>query len=164
MLFNSESRYQIVDVPTQTVLAERTLGADRSVTYQGIRLDLTAVPSAGDSFLVDGNSDGVGNNGAALRLAALQKEPVMGGGVGQTFQQAYAKVVGDAGYISFQASIAQKSLQVVKDQAVKARDKVSGVSLDEEAADLIRFQQAYQASAKVMQTANTLFDSILGIR
>ena len=164
VLFNSESRYQIIDVTTQTVLAERTLGADRSVTYRGIRLDLTAVPSAGDRFLVDGNSDGVGNNGAALRLAALQNEPVMGGGVGQTFQQAYAKVVGDVGDVAFQATIAQKALQVVKDQAVQARDKVSGVSLDEEAADLIRFQQAYQASAKVMQTANTLFDAILGIR
>jgi flagellar hook-associated protein FlgK len=53
---------------------------------------------------------------------------------------------------------------VVKDQAVQARDKISGVSLDEEAADLIRYQQAYQANAKVMQTASTLFDAILGIR
>jgi hypothetical protein len=164
VLFNSESRYQIIDVNTQTVLAERVLGTDRSITYQGIRLELSALPSAGDRFLVDGNADGIGNNGVALRLAALQNEPVMGGGAGQTFQQAYAKVVGDVGDISFQATIAQKALQVVKDQAVQARDKVSGVSLDEEAADLIRFQQAYQASAKVMQTANTLFDAIIAIR
>jgi flagellar hook-associated protein FlgK len=164
VLFNSESQYQIIDVNTQTVLAERVLGADRSLTYRGVRLDLTATPAAGDRFLVDGNTDGIGNNGVALRLAALQNEPVLGGGVGQTFQQAYAKVVGDVGDISFQATIAQKALQVVQDQAVQARDKVSGVSLDEEAADLIRFQQAYQASAKVMQTANTLFDAILGIR
>jgi flagellar hook-associated protein FlgK len=52
---------------------------------------------------------------------------------------------------------------VVNDQAIEARDKVSGVSLDEEAADLIRFQQAYQASAKAMQVANTLFDAILQV-
>lgn len=73
-------------------------------------------------------------------------------------------MVGKAGNLSNQATIAQTALQVVNDHAVEARDRVSGVSLDNEAADLIRFQQAYQASAKAMQTANTLFDSILQIR
>jgi flagellar hook-associated protein FlgK len=52
----------------------------------------------------------------------------------------------------------------VHDQAVASRDAVSGVSLDEEATNLIRFQQAYQASAKVMQVASQLFDSVLQIR
>ena len=52
----------------------------------------------------------------------------------------------------------------VNNQAIEARDKVSGVSLDTEAADLIRFQQAYQASAKAMQVAGTLFDAILQVR
>jgi flagellar hook-associated protein FlgK len=53
---------------------------------------------------------------------------------------------------------------VVNDQAVSARDQVSGVSMDQEAADLIRFQQAYQASAKVLQVASQIFDSILQVR
>jgi len=52
---------------------------------------------------------------------------------------------------------------VVYEQAVEAKDSVSGVSLDSEAADLIRFQQAYQASAQVLQTANKLFDTVLGL-
>jgi flagellar hook-associated protein FlgK len=52
----------------------------------------------------------------------------------------------------------------VYDQAVLARDQVSGVSLDVEAANLIKFQQAYQASAKVMQVATDLFNQILAIR
>jgi len=60
--------------------------------------------------------------------------------------------------------VAQEALQVVYEQAIETREQVSGVSLDEEAADLIRFQQAYQASAKVMQTASTLFDAILTVR
>ena len=63
-----------------------------------------------------------------------------------------------------QARIAEEALKVVNEQAVEARDQVSGVSLDEEAADLIRFQQAYQASAKVIQIANQLFDAIAQIR
>ena len=53
---------------------------------------------------------------------------------------------------------------VVNDQAISARDQVSGVSMDQEAADLIRFQQAYQASAKVLQVASEVFDSILQVR
>ena len=68
------------------------------------------------------------------------------------------------GNISRQANIAQEALTVVHEQAVSARDKVSGVSLDEEAANLIRFQQAYQASAKVMQVAGVLFDAVLAVR
>jgi flagellar hook-associated protein FlgK len=57
-----------------------------------------------------------------------------------------------------------EALTVVNQQAIEARDAIAGVSLDEEAANLIRFQQAYQANAKVMQTATTLFDALLAIR
>jgi flagellar hook-associated protein 1 FlgK len=53
---------------------------------------------------------------------------------------------------------------VVYQQALEARDSLAGVSLDEEAAALVRFQQAYQANAKVMQVANDLFDAILQVR
>jgi flagellar hook-associated protein FlgK len=60
--------------------------------------------------------------------------------------------------------ISQEALQVVYDQAVSSRDQVSGVSLDQEAADLIRFQQAYQASAQIIQMSSKIFDSILAIR
>jgi len=55
-------------------------------------------------------------------------------------------------------------LTVVKDQAVQSRDKISGVNLDDEAAELIRFQQAYQASAKALQVSSQLFDAILQVR
>ena len=52
----------------------------------------------------------------------------------------------------------------MNDQAIAARDKVSGVNLDDEAAALIRYQQAYQACAKVLQTSGQLFDAIVNIR
>jgi len=164
VVFTSSSHYAIREIRTGTVLAERSYDPSVGVRYRGLTLSFNANPQAGDRFLVDGNQDGIGNNGTALRLADLQNQRVVGGGKGLTLSEAYGEVVGNTGNTAFQASIAQKALEVVRDQAVQARDKVSGVSLDEEAADLIRFQQAYQASAKVMQTANTLFDAILGIR
>ena len=58
----------------------------------------------------------------------------------------------------------KRHYQLFINQAVEQRDKISGVSLDQEAADLVRFQQAYQASARIMSTANQLFDAILQIR
>ena len=68
------------------------------------------------------------------------------------------------GNVSRQASISKDALNVVFTQAKEARDSTSGVSLDEEASALVRFQQAYQANAKVMQMASQLFESILNVR
>jgi flagellar hook-associated protein FlgK len=59
--------------------------------------------------------------------------------------------------------VARQALEIVYDQAVQAKDQRSGVNLDEEAANLIRYQQAYQASARLMQTANQMFDALLRI-
>ena len=76
----------------------------------------------------------------------------------------YLDWVRQAGTNSAVAKISQDELQAVHDQAVVEKDKLSGVSLDQEAADWIRFQQAYQASAQIIQTSTKMFDSILGIR
>ncbi len=165
--FTSGSRYQITwknpESGLATVLAERDYDPMRGIEYQGLKFTLNKAPVTGDTFRLDGNHDGTGNNQAMLDLVALQSKKVIGGVGGRTIAEAYEESVGKVGNFSNQATIAQKALQVVNDQAVAARDKVSGVSLDNEAADLIRFQQAYQASAKAMQVANTLFDAILQV-
>jgi flagellar hook-associated protein FlgK len=167
VVFKENGRFQILDLNTDTVVADREYNPAVGISYRGVRLEFDQKPTEGDRFLVDGDQDGVGNNGNVLLMSDLQRKRVFGGGgdgLGLTLAEAYGKAVSDAGNIAFQASIAQKALEVVKDQAVQARDKISGVSLDEEAADLIRYQQAYQASAKVMQTASVLFDAILQVR
>lgn len=164
VVFTTNGSYQIRDVNSGSTLSSRDYVAGQTVEYLGLSLSFSTPPVAGDRFLIDGNQDGLGSNANAVRLSMLQNERVVGGGQGMTFSEAYSEVVTDVGNVAFQASIAQKALEVVYDQAVQARDKVSGVSLDEEAADLIRFQQAYQASAKVMQTASTLFDAIIALR
>ena len=82
----------------------------------------------------------------------------------RTVTAAYIDQVNQMGNVARQASIAKEALVVVRDQAAEKRDRVAGVNLDEEATNLIRFQQAYQASAKVMQTASQLFDTMLQLR
>ncbi len=122
---------------------------------------MTSAPKAGDVFTLDGNKDGTGNNDNMLALAALEGRPVIGS---KTLTNAYIDHVNEMGNIARQATIAKAALTVVHDQAVSTRDQISGVSLDQEAADLIRFQQACQASAKILQVAGQLFDSILQVR
>jgi flagellar hook-associated protein 1 FlgK len=97
-----------------------------------------------------------------LMMIDLESKPVMGGG--KTLAAAYIDNVNDLGNIARQATIAQSALQVVFDQAESSRDSISGVNLDEEAADLIRYQQAYQAAAKILQISSQLFDSVLQVR
>ena len=162
--FLADDRYTITDQSTGSVLSTRSFDPSvlpAEISYRGITLTFTSPPTQGDVFSVDGNHDGVGNNEGALRLVELESERVAAGG--KTLSETYIQAVSDAGNMARQALVAKDALTVVYDQAVEARDAVSGVSLDEEAAALIRFQQAYQASAKVMQTASTLFDAVLRI-
>ncbi|MBW7859811.1 MAG: flagellar hook-associated protein FlgK [Rhodocyclaceae bacterium] len=105
---------------------------------------------------------GAGNNENALALAALQTSKLMNGGTA-TFQSAYSQLVSSVGNKAREVQIAAKAQDVQYEQALAARESLSGVNLDEEAANLIRFQQSYQAASRVMAMAGTLFDEILGI-
>jgi flagellar hook-associated protein FlgK len=163
--FDTPTHFTIVDVNTNTKVAERNFDPnflEPALNYQGIQISFSTPPKAGDVFNIDGNKDGTGNNENMLQLVDLESEPVMGGG--KTFSASYIDNVNDLGNIARQATISQSALKVVYDQAVTARDQVSGVSLDEEAADLVRYQQAYQAAAKILQVASQLFDSVLQVR
>ena len=167
IVFDTDTHYQIVDKKTNTVLAERELIYDPanptpSITYRGLKMDLSTYPKQGDKFTIDGNSDGIGNNEAMMSLVELENQNVMPNGL--TMTESYIEQVNKVGNVARQATIAQQALSVVYNQAKETRDAVSGVSLDAEASALVRFQQAYQANAKVMQTASQLFDSILQIK
>jgi flagellar hook-associated protein FlgK len=161
--FTSATQYRIRDVATDTVLAERAFAPGGSIDYQGLRLNFSADPRAGDVFRMDGNADGRGDNRNAVRLSDLEKQATAGPGRAFTLGDAYLDVVNQIANVNQQSQVATKALEVVHQQAVEARDSVSGVSLDEEAANLIRFQQAYQAAAKSMQVASQLFDAVLRI-
>ena len=163
--FDSPTHFSIVDVNTDTKVAERNFDPnylEPAFTYQGVQISFTNAPKTGDTFTIDGNKDGTGNNENMLQMVDLESKSVMGGG--KTFASAYIDNVNDMGNIARQATIAQSALKVVHDQAVTTRDQVSGVSLDQEAADLVRYQQAYQAAAKILQVASQLFDSVLQVR
>ena len=159
--FTSAKHYVITDVATGTELASRDYDptiTNPVINYQGAQITLSSAPQPGDSFVVDGNKDGLGSNQNALAMANLAKQKVANG---MTIADNYIGQVNTVGNVSQQATISKQALTVVNNQAIAARDAVSGVNLDTEAASLIKYQQAYQAAAKALQIAGQLFDTIV---
>tara|TARA_R110002095_G_scaffold111840_1_gene97698 strand:- start:1776 stop:3689 length:1914 start_codon:yes stop_codon:yes gene_type:complete len=130
--------------------------------FGDISFNLTGQPSDGDSFALASNVGGVGDNRNALSLVGLQTSKTLSGG-NASFQDVYGQVVASVGSRTQTAEdngIAQKGLLA---QTIASKDSVSGVNLDEEAANLIRFQQAYQAASQVILTSRTIFDTLIGV-
>ncbi|KFI21970.1 flagellar hook-associated protein FlgK [Nitrosococcus oceani] len=127
----------------------------------GLNFTVSGVPADGDTFMLQNNTGGVGDNRNALSLAGLQTKPVFQDGT-TTYQEQYGRLVADVGARTRQAEANQDTQKILLDQAVAAREGGSGVNLEEEAANLIRFQQAFQAAARVISTADTMFQTLLG--
>lgn len=103
-----------------------------------------------------------GDNSKALELAGLESLKLMLGGK-SSFTDIYGQLVADVGSQTYNASVSRGAQKVLLDQATQAREDLAGVNLDEEAANLIKFQNSYQAAAKAVSVANALFDSLLGV-
>ena len=102
-----------------------------------------------------------GDNKAALNLAGLEKKSALLGGKA-TVNGAYGQLVAKVGTLTHAAKIGSSAQEVLFNQAKQARENLAGVNLDEEAANLIKFQQSYQAAAQVIAIANSLFDTLIG--
>ncbi len=129
--------------------------------FDGISVAVAGTPQAGDSLVVTDNVNGVGDNRNALLLAELRNAATLLGG-SATFQDAYNRLVGDIGVTTRQAEIGRDTQDSARALIAASRESFSGVNLDEEAANLVRFQQAYQASARVIGVANELFQELIG--
>ena len=153
-----------------------TSGQEMTITIASLGdfgLTINGSPAAGDTFILDTNSDntgnpiGVGDNRNMLKLAALQTAKTMrndstaAANPTSSFVNLYSSLIGEVGAETRQAMISSNTQARLKDQAETALDEVVGVNLDEEAAKLVSFQQAYQASAQVIRVSNQLFDSLL---
>jgi len=156
--FTSNSVYTITDTATNTVVATRLYTAGADIDYQGIRVQFNNVPKSDDTYYIEANTDGLGSNENILRMIDLGRAPLI---AGQTFSAAYRDLVTGAGSRAQLAELGKEAMLVVRDQAQASRESAVGVNLDEEAANLIRFQQAYQAAAQVIQMSQRLFDTLL---
>lgn len=134
--------------------------AGGSISYNGWTVQIGGTPAAGDVFTISANSAGVADNRNALLLAGLQTGKTLAGGTA-SYQSAYAQIVSDVGNKTREIQVTATAQESVVKQAEEAQQSLSGVNLDEEAANLLRYQQAYQASGKMIEIADKLFNTLL---
>ena len=128
----------------------------------GFTFAISGLPNNGDTFVIGRNSAATADGRNALALGQLQTQDTMSGKTA-SLQEAYAQLVSEIGNKTRQVQVTGETQRILLEQAQSSRDSLSGVNLDEEAANLIRYQQAYQASAKALQIATSLFDTILDL-
>ena len=148
--------YEFVDGDGDRLVGQFVSG--ESIALQGFEVTIDNLPSINDTFSVNLNIDGVSDNRNALLMSDLQFARLI---EGASYQDKYGQNVEKVGS---QAAVAQVNAQAGKsvlDSNKELRSSISGVNLDEEAAKLIQFQQAYQASAQIIRAAQTIFDALL---
>lgn len=134
--------------------------------YPGYDFSLQGIPVVGDEFSLGYNTDGLNDNRNAVEMAIMQQGDFVRlsnseSGSTATFNEAYASLVGQVGSASAGSKIDLEAAKVMQTQSSDWFESTSGVSLDEEAANLIQFQQSYAAAARILTTAQEMFDTIL---
>lgn len=129
-----------------------------------INLSLSDEVSSDLGNIITGlNPNSPGDNRVAIAISKLQHERFMDDGT-STLEEHYLKVIGNIGLETGKAKLDKEQSEGIKVQLDTLRERTSGVNIDEETSNLVRFQHAYEASAKVMQTANEMFQTILSIK
>lgn len=126
----------------------------------GATFSISGVPENGDQFIIENNTNATGDNQNALSLAQLQTTALLIGGTA-SYQDAYGQLVAEVGTNTRQTQISSQALDALRSHSLAARDSVSGVNLEEEAANMLKFQQAFQASAQMINTADRVFQTLL---
>ena len=152
--FTSSSTYTLNGTGSYTLPASGIIAAN------GWMVQLSGTPAAGDGFVVQSNTGGTGDNRNALEIARMLDTGVLTGGT-ESLTGAVSRMVGAVGVATNQAQNGRDTQKLILEDTTSARDGVQGVNLDEEAANMMRFQQAYQATAQVIKATQTLFDTLL---
>lgn len=133
--------------------------AGMTMVVGGVSVTMSGTPAAGDTFSMVANN-GASDNSNVLALAALMNATSMGN---STFAGAYSTFVGAIGSAAATTQTASAAQTTLISQVTAAQQSVSGVNLDEEATNMLTYEQMYQANSKVIQAAGTIFDAIIGI-
>lgn len=162
--FTSATQYNLVNVTdgittgpiTFTPNTNNTLNIPNNTT-PAYSVVLSGIPKAGDQFTASFNTGGGGDNRNGLMLTSLQQTKIFSGGSENLFDR-YSNLLSQIGSQTNQAKIRFDSAKVLHDQAIDFQESKSGVNLDEEGANLIRYQHAYEAAGKLMAVSNQIMD------
>ncbi|MAI97125.1 MAG: flagellar hook-associated protein FlgK [Rhodobacteraceae bacterium] len=151
---------EILDTKTGHSIATRILDGSRSADAVGQKLQLTGKASKDDTFYISPNLNSAGDARNLDAILAKQNSDAYSAGSG-SFQEIFAQIVSKVGSSVNSANLSKDAADAQRNATAEAEAQFSGVSLDTEAANLIEQQQAYQASARILQTARELFDTLL---
>ncbi|MDQ5909017.1 MAG: flagellar hook-associated protein 1, partial [Pseudomonadota bacterium] len=170
--FTSATEFDVFDVTTGTTLqsgVSYTSGGNISANGWTVQVtdgasgpqtgDAFQIKNDGDAFVIKNNQGGMGDNRNALKLVELETEPQLMGG--NDYRGVYNTLIAEVGAQGRRVESTLQSQEALLEQSTMTRESISGVNLDEEAANLVRFQQAYEASAQMIQVANSLFSTLL---
>jgi flagellar hook-associated protein 1 FlgK len=154
IVFTSATQYSVNGGPAQAYTA------GSNIDVNGWRVQIGGAPAVGDTFTVRSNAGATGDNRNALALSDALRGGVLDGGT-ISVAGAVERLTADMGLQTRTAQVNRDAEAVVNQDDLAARDSVSGVNLDEEAAAMLRYQQAYQAAAQIIAMASDLFNSLL---
>jgi flagellar hook-associated protein 1 FlgK len=158
--FTSASQYKVTD-STNTVIATGNYAGGTPITFNGASVTMTGTPSTGDTFSVGAaSSSRVGDNSNAFALVDALSASKLNGGT-TSLSNVGNNLISQIGVQTQQAQSNASAQKSVNQSALDARNNLSGVNLDEEAAKMVQYQQAYSACAQLIQTSNTMFNSLI---
>ena len=152
----------VVDIESGHIIADRQLDLNGRFNVAGLNLRMIGDPKVLDKFSIKGNINGTGDGRNIHQMILLQQDELKSEGKGD-FQEIFSQLVASVGANVQSSEISLKAAESIYDSANAALSELSGVNLDDEAAQLIQYQQAYQASARVLQSARELFDTLISV-
>jgi len=130
------------------------------IVINGSSVTISGTPSVGDQFTIEANYGAAGDNSNGLLMASIQSVGILDGGA-ISINENYGRLVSNVGATSRQLQANVDAQSVVLTNAQDAVSQTSAVNLDEEAANLIKFQQSYQAVAQIVAVVSTMFDTLI---
>ena len=158
--FTSASQYQVTN-SGGTVVTSGTYTSGSPISFNGEQVSISGAPATGDTFTVGpASAANSGDNTNALAMAAAMSANVLDGNT-SSLHGAANNLISAVGVLTQQAKANAAAQQSVQQSATDARSNVSSVNLDEEAAKMLQYQQAYQACAQMIQTSQAVFNSLI---
>jgi len=139
-----------------------TYTAGSTISFDGVQIQISGAPANGDTFTISGNSSGGGDNRNMLALGELQTKNVLQGGTA-SYNSAYSQLVSLIGNKTRELQTNSAAEATLLKQLHTAQQSESGVNLDEEATNLLHYQQAYQSAGRVMQAVSDMFDVLISL-
>ncbi len=159
--FTGADQYEVTNSEGDVVVPTTTYTSGTPITFDGAQLTITGAPAAGDTFTVTGNSTAnTGDNSNLLAMISALSAPALNGGT-TSLSGAANNLVTQIGSVTQQAQSNASAQQSVNQSATDSLNNADGVNLDQQAALMVQYEQAYQACAQMISASTTMFDSLM---